>query len=801
MNLLKTLRERVVIVDGSMGALLQARGLPAGHAPDLWNLENPDAIVEAHRQYAQAGAELILTNTFGASRLRLADYGAHGKLRDINKAAVALARRAAPGAFIGGDIGPLGGIMAPTGEISFDEGVGIFAEQIRALLDAGVDALVIETMFDLMEIKAAVVAANDLRGAVPLIASMTFNAGGVTDTGTDPVTAAAVLEGLGVDVIGVNCSTGPEAMLPIVERIAAATALPIMVEPNAGLPVNRGGVTVFEMPMEKVAAFARPFVEAGAAMVGGCCGATPDYIRMVATTLAGVQPKIRDIPRALTITSRQLTVPIGEGNPFVKIGEKINPTGRKKFAESIREGRMDMILADARAQYEAGAAALDVNVGVPLVDEAARMRQAIVAVQNVTPLPLVIDSSYATALEAGLQLYPGRALVNSINGERERLEQVTPLIKRYGASVIALLAADEIPERAADRLRIAESILRYLEDHGVPRDRVIFDCLALVVSAMQDGARQTLDTIREVRRQFGCPAMAGVSNVSFGLPRREVINSSFLAMAMGAGLDAAIVNPMSEEINRTVAAASLFSGRDPGCRVYIDMMEEGASAAAAPAAPATTIGKIGYAITEGDKDSIEPLTRQALAEGHDPMALFMDVMTPAIRHLGDLFAQRKKFIPHLVAAADAMKRGVAILDPLLAASGARKDKGTIVFATVKGDIHDIGKNICVIMLSNFGYNVVDLGKNVPVEDILAAAKQSKAHIIALSALMTTTMTQMKVVVDEVKARALPHKVMVGGAVVTHAFAEEIGADGYGRDVGDIAQVTANVMAMAQGAAR
>ncbi|MBI4828578.1 MAG: homocysteine S-methyltransferase family protein [Nitrospinae bacterium] len=585
MNLLKTLRERVVIVDGSMGALLQARGLPAGHAPDLWNLENPDAIVEAHRQYAQAGAELILTNTFGASRLRLADYGAHGKLRDINKAAVALARRAAPGAFIGGDIGPLGGIMAPTGEISFDEGVGIFAEQIRALLGAGVDALVIETMFDLMEIKAAVVAANDLRGAVPLIASMTFNAGGVTDTGTDPVTAAAVLEGLGVDVIGVNCSTGPEAMLPIVERIAAATALPVMVEPNAGLPVNRGGVTVFEMPMENVASHARPFVEAGAALVGGCCGTTPDYIRMVATALTGVKPKVRDIPRALTITSRQLTVPIGEGSPFVKIGEKINPTGRKKFAESIRDGRMDMILADARAQYEAGAAALDVNVGVPLVDEAARMRQAIVAVQNVTPLPLVIDSSYATALEAGLQLYPGRALVNSINGERERLEQVTPLIKRYGASVIALLAADEIPERAADRLRIAESILRYLEDHGVPRDRVIFDCLALVVSAMQDGARQTLDTIREVRRQFGCPAMAGVSNVSFGLPRREVINSSFLAMAMGAGLDAAIVNPLSEEINRTVAAASLFSGRDPGCRVYIDMMEEGAKERAAHNAP------------------------------------------------------------------------------------------------------------------------------------------------------------------------------------------------------------------------
>jgi 5-methyltetrahydrofolate--homocysteine methyltransferase len=796
-NLLEELKKRIVILDGSMGALLQGRGLPHGHAPDLWNLERPDAIRDVHRQYAGAGADIVLTNTFGASRLRLAEYGAQGRLKDINRAAVALAREGAPGRLVAGDVGPLGGIMAPTGEISWDEGLAIFKEQMSALIEAGVDILVIETMFDLMEIKAAVVAANEVRGRVPVIASMTFNADGVTDTGTDPVTFALTLQGLGVDILGINCSTGPEPMVAIVERIAAATSLPICVQPNAGLPVNRGGVTVFETPMEKVASYAERFAAAGANIIGGCCGTTPDYIRMIKAQLAGIAPKSRDIPPTMALTSRMLSIQAGSGHPFVKIGEKINPTGRKAFAQSIKEGRMDMVIADARKQFEHGAMALDVNVGTPMVDEAAMMTKALTAIGVVTPLPVVIDSSFASALEAGLKIFPGRPLVNSISGERERLEEVTPLIKKYGASVIALLSADDIPELAVDRLKIAEKILRYLDDHGVPRDRVIFDCLALVVSAMQEGAAQTLDTIRGIKREFGLPTMIGLSNVSFGLPRRGRINASFLAMAMGAGLDAAIMNPYDEEINQTVAAASMFIGRDPQCRVYIDMMEEKEekekAEASAPSLPKTVREMIRAAITDGDRDHIETLTRQALAEGENAMSLFMEVMTPAIRHLGDLFAQRKKFIPHLVAAADAMKRGVAVLDPELRKGGPAPDKGTVVFATVKGDVHDIGKNICVLMLSNFGYKVIDLGKNVPAEDILSAAEKHRADIIALSALMTTTMMQMKVMVDIVRERRLPYKVMVGGAVVTHTFAGEIGAHAYGKDVGDVVDVTEGLM--------
>jgi len=793
-NLLEEIKKRILILDGSMGALLQGRGLPHGHAPDLWNIERPDAIRDVHRQYAGAGADIVLTNTFGASRLRLGEYSAHDKLVQINQAGVALAREGAPNALVAGDVGPLGGIMAPTGEISFDEGVEIFREQIAALIQAGVDLLVVETMFDLMEIKAAVVAANDVRGNVPLVASMTFNVDGVTDTGTDPVTAALTLEGLGVDILAINCSTGPEPMVAVVERMAAASGLPICVQPNAGLPVNRAGVTVFETPMEKVASFATHFAEAGANIIGGCCGTTPDYIRMIRASLQGRTPKSRSMRPSMAFTSRMISLVAGEGQPFIKIGEKINPTGRKAFAQSIKEGRMDMVVADARKQFESGAMALDVNVGVPLVDEGAMMEKALTAIQNVTPLPVVIDSSYASALEAGLKVFPGRALINSINGETERLEEVTPLIKRYGASVIALLAGDDIPELAVDRLKIAEKILRYLEDNGIPADRVIFDCLALVVSAMQDGAAQTLETIREVKRQFGVPAMIGLSNVSFGLPQRNAINSSFMAMAMGAGLDAAIMNPYDEDLNRVVAAASMFCGRDPQCRVYIDMMEEAeAKPKEKDTGPKTTREMIFAAVMDGDKGHIETLVQKAVEEGDDPMGIFIDTLTPAIRHLGDLFAQRKKFIPHLVAAADTMKRGVAVLDPLLKKSGASYDKGTVVFATVKGDIHDIGKNICVLMLANFGYRVIDLGKNVPLEDILAAAEKHGARIIALSALMTTTMIQMKLMVDQVRARNLPYKIMVGGAVVTKAFANEIGADAYGKDVGDVVDVTESLM--------
>ncbi len=790
--ILERLRKGVMILDGSMGALLQGRGLPAGYAPDLWNLERPDVILSAQTEYAQAGADILLTNTFGASRRRLAEYDASGRLKEINEAAVAIARKAGGAkVLVAGDIGPCGTTVQPFGEIPFQEAYEIFREQAQALIAAGVDLLAIETMFDLQEMKAAVMACNDVRGKVPLLAFMTFTQDGLTDTGTDPVTAATVLEGLGVDIVGANCSTGPEHMMPVIQKMALATRLPIAVQPNAGLPIQKDGVTIFPMSAQEMAAFVPRFHEAGAGIIGGCCGTTPDYVNLAARQVKGKPPAARSYTPGLRITSRMKTLVIGAGHPFRIIGEKINPTGRAKFAAAIAEGRMDLVVAEARKEFEAGADALDVNVGVPLTDEPALMGKAITAIQNVVDLPLVIDSSYVEALEQGLINYPGKALVNSINAELERIELIFPLVKKYGAAVIALCAENEIPEKAVDRLKNAERILKYAETYGVSKENIVFDPLALVVSAMQTGSAQTLETIRLIGRDLGCPTSLGLSNVSFGLPNRGLINQTFISMAVAAGLDAAIMSPYDVELKHALSAASLFAGRDPECRRFIsvqmqlDAEEKSAASIAEEAArPRSTEDRIYEAVVEGDRDSIERLVNQALGEGSDPFHLFVDIMTPAIRHLGDLFGARKKFIPHLVAAADTMKKGVAILTPLLEASGQIERKGTIVMATVKGDIHDIGKSVCAIMLRNFGFVVHDLGRNVPMETILAAAKEHEADIIGLSALMTTTMMQMKVVSDAVKARGFSYKVLVGGAVVTPRFATEIGADGYSKDVGD-----------------
>lgn len=803
MKLIERLGKEVLIIDGSMGALLQSEGLPSGYAPDLWNLEKPEAIASVHKRYVEAGAQIIISNTFGASRPRLEEYGRQNDLKKINRAGIEIARKAADGrALVAGGSGPSGKLIFPMGDVDFEDAVAIFREQGQALVEAGADLLIIETMFDLMETKAAVIGFNEVRGRVPLIVSMTFTAGGVTDTGTTPEAAAAVLEGLGVDVLGVNCSTGPAEMLEVVRRIAAVSKLPIMVEPNAGLPVLEGGVTRFKAPMDEVASFAPKFVELGASIIGGCCGTRPEYIQKISTLVKGKPVAPRPGRGGVAIASRSSALWIGAGHPFVKIGEKINPTGKKKFGEAIKEGRTDLILAEARKQEEAGAGALDINVGVPLIDEPAMMVKAVTAVQNVTALPLVIDSSNNDALLRGLQVYAGRALVNSVNAEHDKLETVLPFVKRHGAAVMALTAGDEIPESAQQRLKYAKEILDRALALGMRREDIVFDCLAVVVSAMQEGARQTLETIRLIREELGCATTIGLSNVSFGLPDRHTINNNFLAMAMANGLDAGIVNPYDEQMHKTAAAAGLFTRRDIGCNRFINAATAWETGSAAKeAAPAVkkaqnlpTPEKIFNAVVEGEKDGVAQLVQDALNEGIPPMDVFINSLTPAIRKVGDLFAERKKFIPHLVASADTMKKGVAVLDPLLRSARADASKGTIVFATVKGDVHDIGKNVCVIMLENFGYKVVDLGRNVPLDDILAAAEKHRADILGLSALMTTTMIQMPLVVNEVKKRNLPYKVMVGGAVVTRSFADEIGADAYGKDVGDVVTIAESLMA-------
>jgi 5-methyltetrahydrofolate--homocysteine methyltransferase len=811
-----------------MGAFIQARGLPDGYAPDLWNVENPEAIISTHREYVDAGCDILLTNTFGASRLRLGEYGAESRVREINDAGVRNARKAGEASgrrvLVGGDIGPCGTTVKPSGEIDFDVAVDIFAEQSRALVDAGADILVIETMFDLVEMKAALIGARDVSQTIPIIAHMTFTARGLTDTGTDPETAAIVLEACGADVVGVNCSVGPEDMLEVVGRMARATRLPISVQPNAGLPVMRHGKTVFLQTPEHMAPFAKQFVDRGAAIVGGCCGTTPEYIRMIAADVGKKPHPSTSREPGTWITSRSRALRIGQGAPFVTIGERINPTGRKVFSQAIREGRTDLIVQDARAQVEGGAMALDVNVGVPLVDEAAMLEKAVIAVQNVAEVPLVIDSANVHALELGIRSYPGRPLVNSVDPVREKADFLLPIIKRYGCAVIGMTAETEIPARAIDRVRNAEKILRMCEDHGIPSDWVVFDCISIPVSAAPGPAAQTLETIRLISKELGCATTLGLSNVSFGLPLRKTVHNTFLGQAIGQGLDSAICNAVDPLLQETVAAASLFAGRDSGCRRYIDLAvpaeaKRKRDQAILDAAKSGTIlvddagaadpkangsGKpaggvkstrdlLWEAVVEGDKDGVPKLVQRALDEGNAPFDIFLNVLTPAIRHLGDLFGTGKKFIPHLIASADAMKAGVAVLMPLLQKEGNAEKKGTVVLATVKGDIHDIGKNIVALMLRNFGFDVRDLGRNVPVEDILAAAREHDAELIGLSALMTTTMMRMKDVIDAVHAKDLPHLVMIGGAVTTPSFAEEIRADAYGKDVGEVVEVAERLL--------
>jgi len=818
----------VLILDGSMGAFIQARGLPDGYAPDLWNVEQPEAIIAIHREYIEAGCDIVLTNTFGASRLRLGEYAAEHRVREINEAAVKNARVAAGDrrVLVAGDIGPCGTTVKPGGELDFEEAVSIFAEQSRALVEGGADILAIETMFDLVEMKAALIGARDVSRTIPIIAHMTFTARGLTDTGTDPETAAIVLEACGADVVGVNCSVGPEDMLEVVGRMARATKLPISVQPNAGLPVMRKGKTVFLQTPDHMAPFAKQFVDRGAAIVGGCCGTTPEYIRMIAAEVGHKPHASTSRAPGTWLTSRSRALRIGPGAPFVTIGERINPTGRKIFSQAIREGRTDLIVQDARAQVEGGAMALDVNVGVPLVDEAAMLEKAVLAVQNVVEVPLVVDSSNVHALELGIRAYPGRPLVNSVDPVREKADFLLPIIKRYGCAVIGMTAETEIPARAIDRVRNAEKILRMCEDHGIPPDWVVFDCISIPVSAAPGPAAQTLDTIRMIRRELGCATTLGLSNVSFGLPLRKSVHNTFLAQAIAEGLDSAICNAIDPQLKETVAAASLFAGRDPGCRRYIDLAvpvesqkkrdqaileaakagtiltDAGEGAAEGPGAGGagaagggtkTTRDMLWEAVVEGDKDGVPKLVERGLAEGIAPFDLFLNVLTPAIRHLGDLFGAGKKFIPHLIASADAMKAGVAVLMPLMQKEGNVEKKGTVVLATVKGDIHDIGKNIVGLMLRNFGFEVHDLGRNVPVEDILNAARENSAELIGLSALMTTTMMRMKDVIDIVRAKDLPHYVMIGGAVTTPSFAEEIRADGYGKDVGDVVAVAEGLL--------
>lgn len=828
MDFLTELKKRVLVLDGSMGALLQTRGLPAGMAPDVWMMDNSEIILRAHQDYVDAGADILITNTFGASKWRLAEYQSEHKIREINARAVEIARKAIGSkGFVAGDMGPSGETIYPTGKKSFDEAFDIFYEQAKILVELGVDAIIVETMFDSLEFRAALSAVRAASKTMPLLAHATFNTDGITDTGASPENIAAIAEGFHATAVGVNCSTGPEPMVNIVKKMADISNLVISVQPNAGLPQIKNGKTHFPMNADDLRPYVSRFVEAGAGIIGGCCGTTPDYIRSVKSIVSGMPNFRKPVQKKrVLLSSLSKAVAIGGDMPFIGIGERMNPSGRKKLSESLKKGELSQLLEDAEIQVKCGGQILDLNVGVPMVDEARLMSEAVVAVQNRFHAPLMIDSANTHALDRGASVYYGRPLLNSLNAEREKLDEAIPVMKKHGAAIVCMTTGTEVPVYAKDRFENAKRIAEELFSHGFKEEDFVFDCLGLVISAMQEGSRETLKTIEMVKNAFpGSATTLGLSNTSFGLPNRNIVHNAFLALAVERGLDSAIMS-VTDPMGQAFAASAQMWGKKSGTinyfiQNYATKIELGSGMALTPGAPeAPKDGKdpnaepafvatftelekgVFRAVVEGQKETAErlvteftkQLTDANLQEGMD---FFLRVMTPAIRHLGDLFGRRVKFIPHLIAAADAMKTGVGVLEPYLirARQASGQTRGTVIFATVKGDIHDIGKNICILMLRNFGFEVIDLGRNVEAELIISTAIEKKAQVVALSALMTTTMMQMKIVIDAVKNRKLPFKVVIGGAVVTPEFARDIDADGYSTDVGTVVSEMEKVIAI------
>ena len=780
------MQREILIVDGAMGTLLQERGLPAGWCPEEWNVSHPEVIKEVHGLYLRAGADIITTNTFGAIPLKLEEYDMPDRVREFNLAAGRLAREAAKpfGAMVAGSVGPLGKFLQPLGTLSFDEAYQQFLVQCRALVEAEVDLILFETFGDIGEMRAALIAAADA-GSVPVVASFTFDESGRTFTGTDPETAAVVAERLGVAAVGVNCSVGPRQLEGVVRQLTRSTNLPVLISPNAGMPEIVEGRTVFRETPEVLADYAARFVDYGASLLGGCCGTTPEHIKAISQAVKDLEIKTRNKSFGLRVASRVKTVAIHPAGMPVAIGERLNPTGKKALQAEIKEGKTEITRRDALAQVEAGAEILDVNVGVGGVDPIAAMERAIHAVQVLVDAPLCIDSTDPAVIEHALKLYHGKAIINSVNGEDQSMETILPLAKRYGAALIGLTLDERgIPPTAEERLAVAGKIVARAEEMGIPREDIMIDCLVLTVSAQPEGVPETQKAISLVKQELGLATSLGVSNVSFGLPNRKLINSAFFAMALSAGLDAAILNPQEERMMETLRASAVLTGRDLRAEKYIVREQVRAEAPVKQKEDekkASTPREILYrAVLSGDKDNIIRYIEEALGQGMGPLEMLDKALIPAIEEVGRRYAQGVYFLPQLIMAGETMTKSFECLRPALA-KGLTKKVATVVLATVKGDIHDIGKNIVSVMLANHGFEVIDLGKNVDNQRIIEAVREHRAGLIGLSALMTTTMIHMPELIKDVKEAGLACKVMVGGAAVTAQYAKEIGADGYAED--------------------
>ncbi len=775
MVVLDRLKNEFLFFDGAMGTMLQLKGLKAGALPESFNIVKPEVIQKIHEEYLEAGADFVTTNTFGANRLKLknSDYN----VKQVVEAAVLLAKNAISGEsnkYVALDIGPIGTLLSPLGTLSFDDAYEIFKEQVDA--GAGADLILIETMSDLYEVKAAILAAKE-NSDLPVFCTMTFEDETRTFTGTDVLTMVNVVEGLGVDALGVNCSKGPGELQPVVNQILKYSSLPVIVQANAGLPKSGRNLVEYDILPEQYSSEIEIMADNGVSIFGGCCGTNPEYIRKIKERLKGRKPSLQVVDRITACSSSTETVILGSEVKI--IGERINPTGKKMLKEALKNNDLDYITREAISQKETGSDILDINVGLPGIDEKSIMKKAITEVQSVISLPLQIDSANVEVIEAALRVYNGKPIVNSVNGKKSNLDAVLPLIKKYGALIIGLtLDEDGIPKTSEKRLEIASKIIEAAKSYGIPEENVLIDPLVLTASAEQPNVLETLKAIPLIKSKYNVKVVLGTSNVSFGLPNRRIINTTYLGMALGLGLDAPITDSTNNALMDTIRSFKVLANQDMGCEDFIKIYSN-VEASGKPTK--TSDPDLSDIIIKGLKDEAGRKTTELLTD-YDSLEVVNKFITPALDVVGLRYERKEIFLPQLIRSAETAKKSFEVIkEKSVFEDDEKESKGRIILATVQGDIHDLGKNIVKLILENYGYKIIDLGKDVPVESVVAAVKSQNAGLVGLSALMTTTVANMEDTIKALKHECPEVRIMVGGAVLTPEYAKMIGADYYAKD--------------------
>lgn len=785
MDFRKHLKNNIVYLDGGMGTLLQDKGLKPGEHPECWNLLHPEVITNIHKAYFDAGSNVVCTNTFGANCIKFDD----DKLELIIKSAITNAKTAREQSviknekFIALDIGPSGKLLKPLGDLDFEDAVNVFAKTVKLGVKYGVDLIIIETMNDSYETKAALLAAKE-NCDLPIIVSNAYGEDGKLMTGATPDAMVAMLEGMGVDALGANCSLGPHQLRSVIEQLLKKASVPVVLKPNAGLPKLENGKTVFDIDADEFSAEVTNLVKKGVRVIGGCCGTTPEYIKSLFSRTSSCKP-VNVVPKNLTVVS-SYTHAVEFGEKPILIGERINPTGKKLFKQALIDNDMDYILAEGVNQQEKGVHILDVNVGLPDIDEVSMLKHTVCELQSVVDLPLQIDTSNIVAMEQALRRYNGKAMINSVNGKKESLETVLPLVKKYGGLIVALtLDENGIPDTAEGRVKIAENILKVASEYGIEKKDIIFDSLAMTISASNKSALSTLSSLRTIKKQLGCHTSLGISNVSFGLPNRDAINSTFFALALENGLSSAIMNPYSADMMKTYYTYNALKGLDENCSEYISAAEHFSVTTVhdtiCPQKNAEEYSSaLQNAVIKGFKEKSAEITKELILKT-PPLDIINNEIIPALNIVGNGYENKTVYLPQLLMSAEAAKSAFEVIKASMSGKEKTVTNNTIVIATVRGDIHDIGKNIVKLLLENYGFYVVDLGKDVPAEEIVEKVIELHAPLAALSALMTTTVPAMEETIKLLKEKAQWCKIVVGGAVLTQEYADKIGADKYAKD--------------------